>query len=316
MTVHNRLVSSFLLTGLLPLACSGAEDAPQGNVPDTLVVYSFSRPVGHLVDRLVGDAVKHDCILPEDVDAATWKPGTDLIVELQQADLLFSNGLGFEGWVKTAALPSSKLIEAAKGIEPIRMEGKTHSHGKGGAHSHGEIDPHAWSDPMNYLEMANVVATAIVKSDASLKTTVEQNLSTLSEELKALSTDNATIMAGLKGVSLAANHPSFSYLMQSQGLSIENFDLDPEGAFEESEVAKLKTWLEVHPTSALLWEAEPSKTATAALPNVQHFFIDPLEGPVDGQYDYVAQAKANQERYRNIAFIAQQYSKPVDAQTP
>ncbi len=313
MTLHKWAVPFVLCTGALQLACSGAEDKPQGDEPEVLEVYSFSRPVGHLVDRLAGDAVTHTCILPEDVDAATWKPDTDLIVKLQQADLLFSNGLGFEGWVKTAALPSSKLIEAAKGIEPIRMEGKTHSHGKGGAHSHGEIDPHAWSDPMNYLAMAKVVAGAIIKSDASLKATVDQNLSTLSAELDALNRDNTAVMAGLKDVSLAANHPSFSYLMQSQGLSIENFDLDPEGALADGEVTKLTTWLEAHPTAALLWEAEPSKAAVAGLPTVQHFFIDPLEGPVDGRYDYVAQAKANQERYRNIAL---QYAKPADAQTP
>jgi len=282
-------------------ACSG-EDTTSEPEEQVLQVYSFSYPVSYLVERLAEDTVDHQCILPAGEDAASWKPSNELIIELQQADVLFSNGLGFEGWVKTAALPTSKLIEAASTVDPIRMEGKTHSHGKGGAHSHGEIDPHAWSDPQTYGQMAAVVAKALIKADPSLETSVQANLESLQQDLNTLHKDYTTVLQGLKTVTLAANHPSFSYLMRAQGLEITSFDFDPEGDLDAKELEKFTTWTTTHPNPLVLWEAQPQDSVQShdAFVNAKHFFIDPLEGPVDGKFDYVAQVKANQERFQAI----------------
>ena len=263
-------------------------------------LFSFSYPTSYLVERLTGDAAQHRCILPAGEDAAAWKPSTELIIELQQADLLFSNGLGFEGWVQTAALPSSKLVEAASKVLPIEMAGKTHSHGKGGAHSHGEIDPHAWSDPIAYTQMADVVAAEISNEFPSLKGTVEKNLASLKKELSELDARNDAIFADAKGISFAANHPSYSYLMRSQKITIENFDLDPEGEMDAGEVAKLTEWGDFHDNTVLLWEASPMEAHTKQLSFVNHYEIDPLEAPVNGTYDYVVQYKANQKEFAKI----------------
>lgn len=290
-----------VLFGLMMVSCTGDSEKSEEQKSTALVVYSFSFPVGHLVDRLVGDAVQHKCILPAGEDAATWKPTIEQIIQLQQADLLFSNGFGFENWVKTAALPMSKLIEATRTVEPIALEGKTHSHGKGGAHSHGEKDPHTWSDPMVYLTMAKVVAESLSKEQPDLQERIQENLRVLTLELEQLDQQNDVVFATLSGVSFAANHPSFSYLMQSQELSIQNFDFDPSASLDSDDVSAFQTWNASHPNAVLLWEQEPSLANKSALSETSHAFIDPLEGPVDGRYDYVAQFKANQERFQVIA---------------
>ena len=293
--------SSVFLFGIMMTACTGGSGETEDTTPDVLVVYSFSFPVGHLVDRLVGDAVQHECILPAGEDAATWKPTIEQVIEMQQADLLFSNGFGFENWVKTAALPSSKLIESTRSVDPIEVTGKTHSHGKGGAHSHGETDPHAWSDPMAYLAMANVVAESLSKEQPDLDAVIQQNLGALKSELEQLDQQNDVVFATLSEVSFATNHPSFSYLMQSQELSIQNFDFDSNGAIHADDILKVQTWISAHPHPVLLWVEEPSAENKSILSGMEQAFIDPLEAPVDGSYDYVAQFKANQERFQVIA---------------
>ena len=301
----------FLFTGMM-LACSEqTESSPSTQAADTpLTVYSFSYPTSYLVDRLAGDAVEHSCILPAGEDAASWKPSTDLIIQLQQADILFSSGFGFEGWVKTAALPSSKLIEAASSVDPIEMAGKTHSHGKGGAHSHGEVDPHAWSDPNAYAQMADVVAKTLYAQRPDLTEKVKGNLTALKSELTALDARNDVLFADAGKYVFAANHPSYSYLMRSQNVKIKNFDLDPEGELDAHEVGKFASWAQGKDAIVLLWEATPLSEHTARFSNTTHYTIDPLEAPTGGTYDYVAQYKANQELF---AQIIQQATQPADS---
>ena len=112
----------FLSFGVMMACSEQPESSPSTQAVDTpMTVYSFSYPTSYLVERLAGDAVEHSCILPAGEDAASWKPSTEVIIQLQQADLLFSNGLGFEGWVKTAALPSSKSVEAASSVRTTQV---------------------------------------------------------------------------------------------------------------------------------------------------------------------------------------------------
>ena len=298
-----------LCTGLL-FACSEQPESSTQSDTAPLKVYSFSYPTSYLVQRLAGNKVQHNCILPAGEDAASWKPSTELIIELQQADLLFSNGLGFEGWVKTAALPTSKLIEVASSVEPITMAGKTHSHGKGGAHSHGEIDPHAWSDPNAYIQMAESVAKALYTERPDLKAEVEGNLNILKTELTALDVQNDKLFADVGAIKFAANHPSYSYLMRSQNVQIKNFDLNPEGKIDAHELGKFESWAQGQGAVVLLWEATPIPEYTARFDKTTHYTIDPLEAPMSGTYDYVAQYKANQELF---AQIITQATKPTDS---
>ncbi len=303
---------SLLSIGVMMACSEQPESSPSTPEADTpLTVYSFSYPTSYLIDRLAGDAVEHSCILPAGEDTASWKPSTEGIVQLQKADLLFSNGLGFEGWVKTAALPSSKLIEAAKFVDPIEMAGKTHSHGTGGAHSHGEIDPHAWSDPNTYSQMADVVAKALYDQRPDLTEQVKTNLTALKSELTALDARNDVLFADAGKYVFAANHPSYSYLMRAQNVKIKNFDLDPEGELDTHELGKFESWAQGKDAIVLLWEANPLPTHTARFSNTTHYTIDPLEAPADGTYDYVAQYKANQELF---ATIISQATKPVDSE--
>ena len=147
-----------------------------------LKVYSFSYPTSYLVDRLAGDVVDHSCILPAGEDAASWKPSTDLIIELQ-ADALFSNGLGFEGWVKTAALQVQNLFEAAKSVEPIKMTGKTHSSEKVVHIRMVRLIRTLGPDPNAYIQMVETVATALYTESPDLTEKVQGNLATLKSEL-------------------------------------------------------------------------------------------------------------------------------------
>ena len=176
-----------LITAGVFMGCQSNTPTDQG--PSQKVVVSLSHPVGFLVDSLLdgldNSKVTHQSLLPESEDAAIWGPTTDQVVELQQADLLVANGLGYEPWMKTTALPSSIVLIAGDGIEAIQIPEKTHSHGKGGAHSHGKDLPTVWLNPTLLIEMTNRIAERLQKVLPN-EEAVKVNQQTLISELNQI----------------------------------------------------------------------------------------------------------------------------------
>ena len=286
------------------LACTGSGEEPK-EVPKNdqpFIVETLSFPASYLVQRLAGDFVKERCILPNGADPISWKPSADEIARVQKASLIIGNGAGFEGWVKTASLPSSKLILSADDLNLIHGESKTHSHGKGGEHSHGEIDPHTWASPKLYQEQAQVIHDALLKEIPSKKEELAKNLGTLKEELSTLDQEFKKAFENLKTMKMAANHPSYTYLIRDYDLKIKAFDFDPDPVllFEGEKLADFETWREGIEKPILLWESEATDIAKNSFPKeVLHIYIDPLEQP-NGKYDYLSQAKANIKRFQTI----------------
>ena len=268
-------------------------------------IYTLSFPADFLVAQLVRDDLEHKCILPIGEDPPFWKPEPEIVVEVQQASLIVGNGAGFEGWVKTASLPSSKMLQSADGLDLIHMEGQTHSHGKGGDHSHGEIDPHTWSAPDLYAQQAEVVYERLAKLDVEHALQFQERLSELKNHLEQLSQNYAQVLEAFKEVHFAANHPSFSYLFRAYDLKVHNFVFDPEERTSPEQLEKFQQWSESKAPIVLLWESEPTENVrTQFSSSVIHVTLDPLEQPQNGlPYDYFAQAQSNIQKFQNLAVI-------------
>ena len=269
-------------------------------IPSKPTVQTLSFPASYLVQRLAGDLVEENCILPTGEDSVFWHPSTEVISVLQQADLIVGNGAGFEKWIQTAAVPTSKLVLASDTLDLIKMEGKTHSHGKGGEHSHGETDPHTWSSPQLYQQQAIIIYKALLQTIPTQKEGLDIKLALLQADMQSLEASYKTTFTPLASIPFAANHPSYSYLARDYSLQIQSFDFDPEGDIATEEIEKYTQWRETTQSSIILWESEPSEKAKSAFPKgIQHVYIDPLEQP-NGTYDYLAQAKANIQRFQTL----------------
>jgi zinc/manganese transport system substrate-binding protein len=107
-------------------------------------IASFSI-IGDMVERVAGDRVELLTLVGPDVDAHVYQPKPDDAKALAAADLLFVNGLGFEGWMERLQRSSGfkgKVVETSRGVETREML-KTHGHGHGAHnhdHGHGEHD--------------------------------------------------------------------------------------------------------------------------------------------------------------------------------
>jgi len=210
-----------------------------------------------------------------------------------QAALVVGNGKSYEKWLDTVSIPQGRLVLSAAEVKPIPLPGKTHSHGVEGEHSHVGIDPHTWMDPQSYALQAQAVHAGLVGVYPEETAVMDEKLRGLQAQLDALDKQTASLFNSLPPARYSANHPSYNYLFRRYNMEIRSFDVSPTKVPGPKELGKIQAWAQGDLPAVMLWESEPVGEIKAALGGIRHLVVDPIEQPVDGNYDYVSQARAN-----------------------
>lgn len=200
-------------------------------------VASFSI-LGDIVKEVGGDRVAVDVLVGPGADAHVFQPTPAHARLIGQAQVVFANGLGFEGWLgrllKTSAY-KGRPVTVSQGIQPLRSEAE-HGHGehhKG--HSHDEIDPHAWQSVANVKVYARNIAKALCQADAASCDLYQRNARTYEAKLGEL---EAEIRAAWAPIPVAqrkviTSHDAFGYYARDHQVSF----LAPQGVSTESEAS-------------------------------------------------------------------------------
>jgi zinc/manganese transport system substrate-binding protein len=247
-----RLAMSTLM-GLSALTLLPSLAQAQTTAPIKAVA-SFSI-LGDMVKQVGGDRLDVAVLVNAGADAHVFQPTPTQARLVGQADILFSNGLGFEGWMErllnTASYKGRHVI-ASRGIEPI--EGGDHDeHGEdhdehedhddhddeNDGHSdhdhHGDADPHAWQSVPNVMVYVGNIAKGLCEADPAGCELYERNASRYRAELKALDAD---IRAQWKAIpeeqrKVITSHDAFGYYAQAYGVKF----LAPQGVNTDSEAS-------------------------------------------------------------------------------
>lgn len=140
-----------LVSALLPNAVAIAKTVD--------AVASFSI-LSDIVKQIGGDRVKVITLVRRDCDPHNFEPSPQDSKLLSQADVVFVNGLGLEGWIDrlvSAAGNQKRLVIASHGInkQPMMMD-----------KSKNKIkDPHAWNSMKNGIKYATNVMNALIATD-------------------------------------------------------------------------------------------------------------------------------------------------------
>jgi zinc transport system substrate-binding protein len=288
-----------MLLASLWLACDAAppkgdappEAPPGAEAPVQIVALSF--PAQWLTQRLVGEGVVVERLLPVGEDPPSYQPPPERIAALQDADLIVGNGAGYEAWLTTASLPDSRLVLTAAGLDLITLPETRHRHGAAGEHSHGGLDPHTWMDPLLLIQQADALIEALGRVQP--RGGFEERGTVLKGELGALHVALQAGLAPLSGRRIAANHPAYNYLARRYGLDLTSFQFDPETPPTAESLAAFDAWATGQAAPMLWWEQAPTEAVRAAFPaTVRHVVIDPLEQPPEGgEYDLLRAAQGN-----------------------
>ena len=290
----------------LLLSCSNEEVEPVTQQSSTLYIRSTSFPVHYLVESMSKGHQNLDlsCILPVGEDAPSWNPNAEEVIQLQEANLIISNGANFEPFLQKISVEQQKIIDTSKGIQLIHIEGDTHSHGKTGAHSHEEMDPHTWLDPRAYLQQARNIKDALVAEDQSHRGLYNDKYIKIENDLQDLHRELLNVTTKLRRFQIAANHPVYNYFAKRFSLQIQSFDFDPEEMLSPEQIKEFHKYAQmVHENkkpAILWWESPPKEEIKQALEKdissieVIHVVLPPLEQPIDGSsYDYFQQSQDN-----------------------
>jgi zinc/manganese transport system substrate-binding protein len=194
-------------------------------------VASFSI-LGDMVRQVGGDRVEVITLVGPDGDAHVYEPTPADAKNLAASQILFTNGLGFEGWMDRLQKSSGfkgKAVVASTGVKPRTMLEEE------GGKSEKITDPHAWQSLANgRLYVANI-RDGLIAIDPDGKSTYEANANTYLDAIAKEETDVKTALATLPKDrrKIITSHDAFGYFGAAYGLEI----IAPEGVSTESEAS-------------------------------------------------------------------------------
>lgn len=251
----------FLSRFSLPLAVLGLSVAAgpaawAADAPVPLKVVATFSILGDLVQQVGGERVKVDTLVAAGGDAHVFQPKPTHAQQIAQAQVIFMNGLGFEGWM-TRLLKSANTkvqpVTVSEGIKPQKEQAHGHGHG----HDHGHTDPHAWQSVPNVMVYVKNIATALCRVDASGCEGYQQRATTYTASLQQL---HQEIQSAWQAIpqdkrKVITTHDAFGYYAHTYGVTF----LAAQGVSTESEasakgVAKLIQQIKKEQIKALFVE--------------------------------------------------------------
>ena len=248
---------------LIQLGCSDEDkDETKQSGSDTIkkpVIVVSNYPLFYITERLTTRA---DIIFPaeDSGDPAYWKPNTEDISIMQKANLIILNGAGYEKWLSTISIPTTKIINSLKGFDDqlIKLTDKvTHSHGLEGKHEHSETAFTTWLDYKLCVQQAEKVKDALILFIPSIKKEVEQNFISLKSDLEAIDAKMQAVASNFKGKTLYASHPVYQYLSKAYNLNIISEHWEPDQIPDELMWEDFEKVLASSKATIMLWEDTP-----------------------------------------------------------
>jgi len=182
------------------------------------VVVATVLPLGHFVEKVAGDLVSVEVLLPPGASPATYEPTIRQMTALQDASLLVKVGhphFPFErAWL-------DRLLEDREELKVVSgSEGLPHS---------GE-DPHVWVSPAHVRKVTESIARALLEMLPDHRATVETRRDAFLEEIAILDNELRSSLEPYRGRKFLVFHPAWGHFAEAYGIrqiSIEHEEKEP-----------------------------------------------------------------------------------------
>ncbi|SDC02086.1 zinc transport system substrate-binding protein [Terribacillus halophilus] len=241
------LISTALLVVLLA-ACS---DSGSQNSSDNgkMKIYTTIYPIQYFAERIGGDHVEVESVLPAGSDAHNFEPTSNQMVDIAKSDAFLYSSDELETYAETIADAVGdediKIAQLADGINLLPFEEHDHSHEEAAEeehdhsheeaaeeehdhseeateeehhHDHGSIDPHYWLDPERAKQMAENMKNTLAEMDPDNETTYEDNYKAVAEELDELDQKFQQVVEGKENKKIIVSHAAYGYWGDRYGI--------------------------------------------------------------------------------------------------
>lgn len=194
-------------------------------------VASFSI-LGDMVKQVGGDRVELTTLVGPDGDAHVFEPTPADAKTLAGAQILFVNGLGFEGWMERLEKSSGfkgNVVVASEGVSPRTMTEEE------GGKAEEITDPHAWQSLANGKLYVTNIRDGLIAADPESKAIYAANAAKYLDEI---ATEDEAVKAALAKLpedrrKIITSHDAFGYFGAAYGLEV----IAPEGVSTEAEAS-------------------------------------------------------------------------------
>jgi zinc/manganese transport system substrate-binding protein len=214
-----------LLTAIMLL---GIQSANADKKLDVVATFSI---LGDFVKNVGGDRVNVNTLVGPNGNTHVCTPSPTDARKLADANVIFVNGLGLEGWLDRliqASGTKAPIIVATKGIKPRENARKANDN-----ESHGRIDPDAWQSVENAKTYVENIRSELVAADPEGKTTYEANARSYLARLDQLDRDVRSTLSAIPSDRrlIVTNHRAFGYFEQAYDIKFAS----PQGLSTEAE---------------------------------------------------------------------------------
>jgi len=185
------------------------------------VVSTFSI-LGDMVQNIGGNNIELTTLVGANGDGHVYEPTPADAKSVAAAEVVFVNGLGFEGWIDRLVKASGykgKVIIATKGIKDLKFE--------------GELDPHAWQDLSNGRIYIKNIKNALIDIDPKNSDLYKKNFIAYDKILESMDKSTKEKFADIpkKNRKVITSHDAFLYFGRAYGIDFRS----PVGVTTESE---------------------------------------------------------------------------------
>ena len=237
---------------------SADSETPTEQITPIEVVASVNQ-WGSLAEQIGGVYVKVTSVLSStDVNAHDFEPKTDDIDKLQQAQVVVSNGAGYDTWATKNLSKTMVSVSAAQMVGAVEGD-----------------NPHLWfsSDARN--AMAKELADTYSRIMPAQKKYFNNKLTAWNRREKKIEKDMKAFSDSHKNVSYAATEPVAYYLLSDMGFT----DNTPEGYLQSSstnseptptDLQEFQELLEKHKVEVLINDTQSTSDATNTLTGIAY----------------------------------------------
>ncbi|GAB6136983.1 metal ABC transporter solute-binding protein, Zn/Mn family [Halanaerobaculum tunisiense] len=181
------------------------------------VVYTSIYPLYDVATKIAGDKIDLRLVTPNGAEIHSYRPSPQQIAKLEQADILFYNGLGLEPWankvvtnLKENSVSTIKLSEYAK-LRKFKSDHSEHEHEHEDENTQ-QYDPHLWLNPMNMNQIAQLMKDKFSDLDPANKQVYETNYQQFKEQIEQLDQEYKDTLANSSQNYILVSHSAFGYL--------------------------------------------------------------------------------------------------------
>lgn len=238
-----------LLALLLIAGCRSTPTASSDRTTLRLIV--SIPPQAYFVDRIGGDAVTVETMVPAGAEPHTYEPKPDQLKAISQADAYLRIQVDFEAaWMDRflAANPQMQVVDTTQGIERLPLppgldQQETHPLLENA--SGQQVDPHIWLSPKLARVQAATIADTLSQLAPDRASQFQANLDELLQDIDRLDTDIRATLEGVTHRQFLVFHPAWGYFARDydlEMLAIEVGGQEPSAA----ELAELVRFAQQH----------------------------------------------------------------------